>query len=414
MKRTAKSDAGRTSGQNGLLLSYQAAAHQLGLTKTEVSAMVGDGLLKEVLVGDKPCITTRSISHMLGYDPFGQTGSNPGSGRYSNLTFEQYAVKLLNQGVKRAKSRTTENYRCGLNMVAGELGERRIAEIDEADLRRAFRRLSERYSKSSLSLSYTITRCVLRIAYEAGDIPNDPTRRWEAPKSSKPRRSEGERIYTAADIAAIFRTSKAYDQELYTMLAVLECTGMRPGELLALEWASFDRDAKTLHVYQAVTREFGAIKSLDKAAKSKSVLSVPKSEYSVRTLRLSDTAVNALVAWRKTLKADKNRSKARSRFIFPGSRGRFRSLSGAEALLQRYRKACRMPNVTFYKFRHTMCTRLALDRQPISVIQHILGDNSPGVVTRVYTHIGADAALKSVDGFFEALNDAHRDAEITL
>lgn len=67
MKRTAKSDAGRTSGQNGLLLSYQ-AAHQLGLTKTEVSAMVGDGLLKEVLVGDKPCITARSIIHMRWQD----------------------------------------------------------------------------------------------------------------------------------------------------------------------------------------------------------------------------------------------------------------------------------------------------------------------------------------------------------
>ena len=61
-----------------------------------------------------------------------------------------------------------------------------------------------------------------------------------------------------------------------------------------------------------------------------------------------------------------------------------------------------MPNVTFYKFRHTMCTRLALDRQPISIIQRVLGDNSPDVITRVYTHVNANDALRAMEDFFAA------------
>ena len=384
-----------------LLLSYQEAARCLGLTKAEVRAMVDEGLLRAVRAGGRLCITARSICHALGYDPFGEASPLAG-GKFTSLTFGQYAVKLLNRGVRKARSRTTDNYRNGLRMAAGELGRLLIAEIDEEDLRRAFRHLSSRYANSSLRLAYTATRFVLRTAYEAGDIPNDPTRRWEMPKSSKPQRGDTGRVYSDAEIAEILRTSREYSRELYTMFAVLASTGMRPGELLALEWSGFDPRAGTLHVYQAVTREFGRIKDLDKAAKSKSVLSVPKSDYSVRTLRLSDAAAEALTVWRKTLRMNNDRARAKSRFIFPGSGGRFRSLSGAEALLQRYRKACGMPNVTFYKFRHTMCTRLALDRQPISVIQRVLGDNSPDVITRVYTHIGADEALRAMDGYFAA------------
>ena len=398
-KKTGKQKPAEKPG--ALLLSCQQAARSLGLTKTEVKTMVDEGLLRSVRVGGKELITARSISHTLGYDPFGQIAPLS-SGKFTGLTFEQYAVKLLNRGIGRARSRATDNYRCGLRMAAAELGRIRIAEIDEEDLRRAFRRLSTKYAKSTLRLAYTVTRYVLRTAYREGDIPSDPTSRWEMPKSAKPQRGNPGRVYTDAEIDAILRTSREFDQELYTMLAVLASTGMRPGELLALEWSGFDPNAKTLHIFQAVTREFGHIKELDKAAKSKSVISVPKSEYSVRTLLLSDDAAGALVAWRRTLRQNKNRARARSRYIFPGKKGKFRSLSGAEALLQRYRKACDMPNVTFYKFRHTMCTRLALDRQPISVIQRVLGDNSPDVITRVYTHVNANDALRAMEDFFAA------------
>ena len=399
-----KKKSGKSPERNEpLLLSYQQAARCLGLTKGEVKTMADDGLLRSVHAGGKPCVTARSISHMLGYDPFGQATALSG-GRYTNLTFEQYDVKLLNRGVRKARSRATDNYRCGLHMAAAELGGIRIAEIGEDDLRRAFRQLAPKYSKNTLRLAYTATRFVLRAAYQAGDIPDDPTRHWEMPRSSKPQRADAGRVYSDAEIEAILRTSREYNPELYTMFAVLASTGMRPGELLALEWSGFDPQAKTLHIYQAVTREFGKIQELGRAASSRSVISVPKTEYSVRTLRLSDAAVNALVAWRRTLRKDKSRARARSRYIFPGNKGKFRSLSGAEALLQRYRKACDMPGVTFYKFRHTMCTRLALDRQPISVIQRVLGDNSPDVITRVYTHVDADDALRAMESYFAAQN----------
>lgn len=387
----------------GLLLSYQAAARTMGLTKKEIAGMVSDGLLKEVRVADSGKITARSITHALGYDPFGCEGlSLPGDSRYTSLTFEQYAVRQLNRGVRKAKARTIDNYRCGLSMTAAEIGALPMREIGEEDLRRAFKRMSEKYAKSTLRLAFQTTRYLMRAAYDAGDIPEDPTRKWDMPRSTKPRKIVDERIYSEERIAEILRTSKAYDQELYTMLAVLECTGMRPGEMLALEWGAFSEREKTIRVYQTVTREFGRIKNLDKAAPSRSVVSVPKSEYSVRTLCLSDEAVEALRAWRKTLREAKRLPRGRGGYVFPGRRGKWRSLSGAEKLLQKYRAACHMEQVTFYKFRHTMCTRLVLAGQPLSVIQRIMGDNSMDVVTRVYTHVGENEALRAMESFHAA------------
>lgn len=391
----------------GQLLTRQAAARYLGVTKREVDAMSGEGLLKSVQAGGREYITARSIAHILGCEPAGGTAPEE-SGRYTALTFEAYAVKVLNSGVKRARSRTTNNYRQGAGVLAEFIGRRKIAEITEADLRAAFRRISGKYAKSSLRLICAGVRAVFAAAYKAGDIPSDPTAFWEPERSTKPRREEPDKVYSQQDVEELLRTSRAYSTELYTMFAVLACTGMRPGELLGLEWSAFDPVKKTVRVYQAVTREYAQIRDLNKAAKSRSVLSVPKSEYSTRELRLSDTAVEALCAWKKELRVSGSRARARSRFIFPGRGGKFRSLSGCEALLQRYRRDCGMErrHITFYKFRHTMCTRLVLDRQPINVIQRILGDNSPDVITKIYTHVEQADALRAADSFYRAMDQA--------
>ena len=390
----------------GQLLTCQAAERYLGIPKREVTFMVGEGLLKNIRVSEKEYITAQSIARILGYDPTGVVLQPSKSARYTPLTFDAYAVKVLNKGVRRARSRTTNNYRQGAAIFSRFIGQQKIAEISETDLRAAFRKITGRYAKSSLRLIYNSVRTVFAAACKAGDIPFDPTAGWEMERSTKPRKKEPDRVYSEQEIEELLRTSKAYSTELYTMFAVLSCTGMRPGELLGMEWNAFDAEKKTVRVYQAVTREYLQIKDIRKAPRSRSVLSVPKSEYSTRELRLSDTAVEALLAWRKELKRTGSRPRARSRFIFPGRSGKFRSLSGIEALLQRYRKDCGMEHihVTFYKFRHTMCTRLVLDRQPINVIQRILGDNSPDVITKIYTHVEQTDALRSTDGFYRALN----------
>lgn len=56
-----------------------------------------------------------------------------------------------------------------------------------------------------------------------------------------------------------------------------------------------------------------------------------------------------------------------------------------------------------------MCTRLILAKQPISVVQRIMGDNTTDVIMKVYTHVDAEMAMKATEGFYDELNKKHTD-----
>lgn len=59
-----------------------------------------------------------------------------------------------------------------------------------------------------------------------------------------------------------------------------------------------------------------------------------------------------------------------------------------------------------------MCTRLILDKQPIPVVQRLLGDNTPDMVLKVYTHVSHKMAQKSAEEFYTELNKKHIDMAV--
>ena len=181
---------------------------------------------------------------------------------------------------------------------------------------------------------------------------------------------------------------------------------MRPEELRALEWASFKPKNMTIDIHQAVVHVYDEVKEIGKAPKGHEEISVTKSEYSVRTLTLSNLAVKALLDWKKKLKADKNKAKANSPYIFPNREGSFKTSSGCENAVKRFRKRCGLTHlgIHFYKFRHTMCTNLILANQPIPVIQRIMGDNTTDVIMKIYTHVTGKKALIAAQGFYDDMN----------
>lgn len=341
----------------------------------------------------------------------GGAGTTPTipQGNYTALTFEEYAKKVLNEGIGKGTSRTMESYRRGLVMIVPYIGKRPMVTLTTQDVKKAFDKIRYKYAKSNIKRCFTTTRMILQYAFDNGDMPVDIMGRMKCPDSKKPVDKNQYATYSDKDIKTIFETSKEYNFELYTMLTVLECTGMRPGELRALEWSKFDAKAKTIRINQAITTEYEEIKDIKTTPKNKDVLAVTKSAYSVRTLPLSDIAVEALLAWEKRLRRSRNKLKANSIFIFPTKTGSFRTESASQSMLQRYRSRYELEDmgVTFYKFRHTMCTRLVIAGQPIPVIQRIMGDNTTDVVMKIYTHVNEQMALESAKGFYDDMNRRH-------
>jgi len=329
-------------------------------------------------------------------------------GNYTALTFEEYALGVLENGIGNGTSRTMEDYRVGLSYVVGIIGDLPMVNITKKDINKVFKKLCPLYAQSNITRTYNALKIVIEEAYEEGHIPINPMRKMECPKSTKPI-EEKSPIYSDEDIELLFKTSKEYQPELYTMFVLLECTGMRPAEMRALEWSSFDRENKTIYIKQAATYEFEEVKSVKKRPKSKEIISTTKSKYGVRTLQLSDLAVQALLDWEKIKHKSRSKANRESKYIFNDRKGSFKTESSCQSKIQRYREKYGITEmgVRFYKFRHTMCTRLVMAGQPTKVIQSLLGDNTTDVIMEVYTHINQEMARQSAQPFYEDLNKKH-------
>lgn len=329
---------------------------------------------------------------------------------YTTLTFEEYALDVLNQKIGLTKTRTLEGYRGGLQPIAKIIGKMPMVAITRKDINRVFANLCPMYVQSNIERSYKIMKLIMEQAYDDGDIPINPMRKMDCPKSSKNVEiDKREKVYSADDISVLFRTSKEYNIELYTMFAVLECTGMRPGELRALEWECFNPIEKTISIEHAATFEYEDFKTLMKKPNGRAIISTPKSASGIRTIRLSDLAVEALLEWKEYKSRSRNRDKATSKYIFSNREGSFKSETACKSMLQRYKAKYDVEDigVTFYKFRHTMCTRLILSGQPDEVTKKVLGDVSGEMMKKVYGHINDNMALEATRQFYDNLNQQH-------
>ncbi len=324
---------------------------------------------------------------------------------YTDKTFSEYTKGLLNMWTSTATTRTVEGYRTSVVPVLKYIGEKKMTDIGREQLFTMYNVLAEEYGKSTLTKAFNTTKKVFTEAYYNEEIPANPFARLKCPKSKKGTNEERE-IYLDNDIARMFECARTYHNRMvYPMLAVLECTGVRPGELRALEWKNFDAENKTIHISNAIITVYEKITDLTVKPKSKEELGDTKSKYGIRTLTLSDLAVDALKEWRAVLDAEIEPMK-NSRYIFPSKEGIFKTESSVKCIFQRFIEHYKLDDIGFmlYRFRHTVCTRLILAEVPVPVIQRVMGDNTVDVIMRIYTHIKNEQALVACSGYYDKQN----------
>lgn len=156
------------------------------------------------------------------------------------------------------------------------------------------------------------------------------------------------------------------------LLAAL--TGIRIGELCALQWCDILPDEQTIRITRTVQR----IRNMDEHAdrKSKIIFDTPKSERSVRTIPLTTHAAELCGR------------------MHPGSPAVF-ILTGTEQYMEprtlQYRlksmmKECGLEGVHFHTLRHTFATRCVEVGFDIKSLSEILGHANTTVTLERYVH----------------------------
>ena len=171
------------------------------------------------------------------------------------------------------------------------------------------------------------------------------------------------------------------------------CTGMRIGELLALEIADLDLQEQCIAVSknllrvntEALSPNNPNIRILNYNPEKKThliVQSSPKTEESNRKIYISDALCELLIRHLFTL--SKSTWPNPDNLLFPSTRGTRIDPKSFQIRLAAVSKRCEIQNVNPHALRHTMATWL-VENTPISTVKDILGHTSI-LTTARYTH----------------------------
>ena len=283
----------------------------------------------------------------------------------------------------RVRPRTWEQYRWGLKDVlpwlVAEAGVATVRDIRLADLERwKAARLGAGLAERTVAMRAGALRQMLRWGVRQGLTASNPLEAWRPPRG-EPRRKR--RALTLFEITEIL---KASPPELADVWRVLLETGLRPGELVQLEWTDVDLEADQL-VVRGETSKGRRGRVVPMGAGSAAV---------VRGLRL------------RVAEREVNRHLV---FVSPhgaawGTRlgRRFKRIAEAVGL----RRPGERVGVDCYHLRHTFGSHTVAAGVDARTVAEIMGHQDATMVLRVYAHAFAERKREAVDVWSEAIEAA--------
>lgn len=165
-------------------------------------------------------------------------------------------------------------------------------------------------------------------------------------------------------------------------------TGLRIGELCALQWKDIDFINNTLSITKTVQR----IKNNDVNSKTKLVITSPKTKYSIRIIPIPFFLI-------KTLKEIRNDDDV---YIFTNT-----NKPKDPRTLEKYFKSvlvkCGIRKISFHSLRHTYATRSRESGMDIKILSELLGHASYKTTLDIYVHISLDFKKDSVNSLVKYL-----------
>jgi integrase len=240
--------------------------------------------------------------------------------------------------------------------VVPEFGDRKIAEINRADIQTFLNDQAKTYSTSTLRSMRVVLGLTLGWAESCGWLEKNPCEKIKLPKQTGGRRVR-RTVLSPEQVAAV---ASNLEEPYATLVLLLFVTGLRIGEASALKWTDLQGNVLTVsrRIYE---REIGEVKSLS----------------SVRKLVLGSDMVARIGVLHSRF--------ANSEWIFQSEVGT--PIDPRNALNRYFRPAAAACGITvsgWHDFRHTLSTNLRRNKQHPKVISDILGHSKVNLAMDVY------------------------------
>ena len=173
-----------------------------------------------------------------------------------------------------------------------------------------------------------------------------------------------------------------YGAHLYFMLL----TFLRVGEAITLVWSDVDWDNKMLNVNKAVSRV--RVRNQKSDAKTKLILTTPKTAHGIRKVGLTDEAIKILKIIQKN-----NEFKNPKDYIFATNKGTMVTSTHLYKVLKGILKAANLnahrarDGFTLHYLRHTGISFYIRHGVPIDVVSEMAGHADTSITRQTYYHI---------------------------
>lgn len=152
------------------------------------------------------------------------------------------------------------------------------------------------------------------------------------------------------------------------LLALL--TGLRVGEICALEIQNIDFKNKKIYINKTITRDYLGIVKVGDTTKTK------KGTRIIEITGITENFLKDLI----------NEKKSYTNFLFTNDSGKFINPSTVTAKLREFNKKNHIaPKLTSHMLRHTFATRMIEQGLPAQAVQHLLGHSSIDITLDTYT-----------------------------
>jgi integrase len=223
-----------------------------------------------------------------------------------------------------------------LDLIA-KFGEYPLESIDRFMLQTHLNDLARRYSQDRVKHARSYLRSIFDEAIEQEFLIKDPTRKVKTPKNLRPK---DKRVLSWEQLWMVLANTGRKDR----LLLMMEMTeALRPSELFALRWRSFDNQNTlelTETVYRRQLRPFG------------------KTPGSMTKAHLPEGLAAELRQWKEERKRENPKSVAPETFIFPNADGGFMDASNYRfRVLKPLADKLGIPKLNFQILRRTMATQ---------------------------------------------------------
>ncbi|MBO0452075.1 tyrosine-type recombinase/integrase [Candidatus Enterococcus murrayae] len=281
--------------------------------------------------------------------------------------FEEWAGEWLNEVQEEVKPSTLSSYHYKLTKyIYPTIKEVPLNELTLETGKHLLKDLQQQLARSTVQVIFRILNKCLNRARKRGKIHANPFSELKIPKTKHKKTraltlTEQKRMMTIAS-----KEKKGYG--IPVLLALH--SGMRIGEIAALQWSDIDFETNLI----TVTHTYQRIPTIEAQKKTQLILTDSKTEASVRVIPISKKLRSLLLQQRK---------RAKGNFVFTAN-GQPCEPRLLTYHFHRIREKAKLANVHFHQLRHTFATRCLEANKDISSVSALLGHASTQMTLDTY------------------------------